>query len=200
MSDIFPTLQGATWDVVRTPTWKTGYQEALSGKASALGYQQYPLWEWELHYSVLKDDAAHEIRQLVGFFNSMKGRYGTFRYLDPAFNAVSAEPFGTGDSVTNAFQLIANYAVVGVGSPDIIQNLASTPSLYDNAVLVNPANYSIGVTGIVTFLSPPTTGHALTWSGSFYYRCRFLTDNIDPSEFLYLLWELKSLKFRSVIL
>lgn len=199
MSDIFPTLPGATWDIVRTPTWKTGYQEALSGKASTLGYQQYPLWEWELHYSVLRD-VLNEIHQIVGFFNSMRGRYGSFRYLDPTFNTVVAEPFGTGDGATPSFQLIANYGAGGVGSPDIIQNLANTPSIFDNGSLVNPSNYSIGVTGIVTFSPAPLATHALTWSGSFYNRCRFLADSIAPSEFMYLLWELKSVKFRSVIL
>jgi hypothetical protein len=201
--DVFPMyLPGATLDVVRSPTWKTGYQEALAAKVTVIGYQQYPVWEWEFRYELLDDRLpVSELRQIVGLFNSMRGRFGTFRFLDPHFNTVVAEPFGTGNGTTLAFQLIANYAVAGgPGTPDIIQNLANTPNLYDNGTLINPANYSIGVTGIVTFTSAPVTAHALTWSGSFYYRGKFLSDRMDPAQFLHRLWELKSLKWRGHIL
>lgn len=55
--------------------------------------------------------------------------------------------------------------------------------------------------GIVTFRAAPAMGAALTWTGSFYYRCHFDEDQLSDLQLgLYQIWELSSLKFRSVIL
>jgi hypothetical protein len=55
--------------------------------------------------------------------------------------------------------------------------------------------------GVVTFDSAPTNAVQLTWAGSFYFRCRFDDDEWSSlEEFMYQLWEHKSVKFRSVIL
>lgn len=54
---IYPTsLIGLTFDVVRAPQWKTGVQQALSGKTSATAYMQFSLIHFELTYSILRDD------------------------------------------------------------------------------------------------------------------------------------------------
>jgi hypothetical protein len=55
--------------------------------------------------------------------------------------------------------------------------------------------------GIVTFATAPAASSKLTWTGGFYFRCRFEEDEwADLQEFLYQHWEMSSLKFRSVIL
>jgi hypothetical protein len=40
---------------------------------------------------------------------------------------------------------------------------------------------SINGTGIITFNSAPAPGAKLTWTGSFYYLCRFAEDTIDAT-------------------
>lgn len=188
------------FDDVRSPIWATGFQRALSGKASALSYQQYPRYHFELSFEYLRDDIApSHLRSLAGLFNAMQGRADTFLFTSPAFNSVTTEPFGTGDGATVAFQLIANWQNAGgPGSPDIVQNLNGAPSIFKNAVLQStPSQYTLGPTGIVTFVSPPAAAAPLTWTGSFYYRCRFTDDTLTLAEFVQKYWSTKSVSFES---
>jgi len=55
--------------------------------------------------------------------------------------------------------------------------------------------------GLVTFATAPAAGAKLTWTGNFYFRCRFDEDEWpDLEEFVSLIWSQSSFKFRSVIL
>lgn len=210
---VYPTLPGLSIEVSRTYQWKTFVQEALSGKQSALSARQYPLVNWDMTYNVLRDvgapggfSSASEIQSIVGLYNKMQGRADTFLFTDPDFNTIAPAnaaqygSFGTGDGSTLVFQLTATYQVSGgPGQAEIIQNLNGTPILYDNGVTISAANYTIGATGIVTFGGghAPASGHALTWSGSWYYRCRFDEDAIVWKRFMSKLW-LANVKFTSV--
>lgn len=203
-ANVFPSnIAGLTWNGTRSMLWRTSYQESVTGKVTTLAYQKFPIVEWTLVYSVLNQAAAQDdLRKIEGLFNSKQGSAGIFLYVDPTFNSVTAEPFGTGDGATKAFQLLARFGNSGGPSlPEIIQSVQPSPAIqvFDNGSLVSSANYTVGASGIVTFNSAPVTGHVLTWTGAFYYQCRFETDDLDPSEFMNQLWELSSIKFRSVI-
>jgi hypothetical protein len=55
--------------------------------------------------------------------------------------------------------------------------------------------------GLATLAIAPALGTQVTADFSYYYRCRFLEDDLaDLEEFLYQYWALSSLKFESVIL
>lgn len=203
-SFIYPALQGLTFDVVRTPMFHTNKPRALSGKRSALGYQQYSLIHFELTYSVLRDDQIpSDIMALVGLFEAMMGGWDTFLFQDPDFNTFpSSNPqlFGTGDALTTAFQLVAYYQNPGgAGFGQLIQNLNGAPTILDNGTPVSSANYTVGPTGIITFNTPPTAGHLLTWYGGFYYRCEFDEDELKGlSKFMNKWWGIKKVPFTSV--
>lgn len=203
-SNVFPTnIAGLTWNGIRSMLWRTSYQEALTGKVTTLAYQKFPIIEWTLNYNLLNQAAAlDDLRKIEGLFNAKQGGAATFLYIDPTFNSVVAEPFGTGDGATKAFQLIARYGNPGGPSvPEIIQNVQPAPpiQIFDNGTLVPSASYSAGVSGIVTFNAAPISTHALTWTGSFYYQCRFELDNLDPEQFMENFWSMQNLRFRSVI-
>lgn len=181
--------------------WNTGFQQALSGKVSAIAYRQYPLYHFELTYELLRDyQTPSDLRALVGLFNAVQGRGDTFLYSDPEFNSVTAEPFGTGNGATTAFQLIATFQNSGgPGSPDLIQNFNGTPSIFKAGVLQTGGgvNYTLGATGIVTFTSAPASAAALTWTGGFYYRCRFTDDTLTTQQFLQKFWSTNAVTFES---
>jgi hypothetical protein len=81
----------------------------------------------------------------------------------------------------------------------LIQNLNGPPSIYKNGVLQTLiTHYALGPTGIVTWVTPPANTVALTWSGSFYYRCKFMSDIFEESEFSSGWHAVRSLQFRSV--
>lgn len=205
-ANVFPTnIPGLTWDNTRTMVWKTSYQESITGKVTTFAYQKFPIIEWQLTYSLLNQNVVPpDLQKIEGLFNAKQGDASTFLYIDPAFNSVTNEPFGTGDGTTQAFQLVAQYANPGsFGIKEIIQNLQPSPALqvFDNGTLVATTNYSVSVSGVVTFNTAPLSGHALTWTGSFYYQCRFdMDDVLSEEEFAFNLMELKTVKFRSVII
>jgi hypothetical protein len=213
---VYPSgLKGLTYEGARTYIWRTQAFPAVSGKESRFGYQQYPLIRYENSYELLDNTLAiSEYKAVNGLVNAMKGRFDTFLYVDPVFNTVSNEKFGysyavgaaTGatqcDGTLKSFQLIAVFAnaTAPVGTPEIIQNLNGAPTIRDNGTIVNPANYTISGQGIVTFTTAPVAGHTLTWTGSFYQRCNFMTDAQDFSEFMKDWYMTKRLQFKTNIL
>lgn len=199
---VFPTgFLGLQLVQRRTPQWNTQVQESVSGKESRLNKRSSPLMIYELAFELLRDDlAVSDMRKLVGFYNAVQGSFDTFLYQDPYWNSVTAHSFGTGDGATKVFQLTATFKdSTGYGWPEVIQNLNGTPSIYNNGTLQTvTTNYTISSTGVVTYVTAPGAGVALTWTGGWYYRCRFMDDTLDLSEILSKWWALKKLQFRSV--
>lgn len=199
---VFPTgFLGLQLTQRRTPQWNTQVQESVSGKETRLNKRSSPLMVYELAFEVLRDDlAVSDFRKLVGFFNAVQGRFDTFLYQDPYWNAVTAHAFGTGDGATRVFQLTSTFKdSTGFGWPEVIQNLNGTPSIYNNGTLQTiTTQYAISSTGVVTYVTAPAAGVALTWTGGWYYRCRFMDDSLDATEILARWWALKKLQFRSV--
>ena len=48
----------------------------------------------------------------------------------------------------------------------------------------------------IDFTPAPGANVALTWSGTYYFRCRFQQDQQEFKEFMRQLWEAGSVKFR----
>jgi hypothetical protein len=143
------------------------------------------------------DDPTSGVAQLVGLAFSCKGRAGTFLFTDPKDNAVTTFQFATGDGSSKVFQLTR--PMDQNGEVDIVQNLNGSPSIFNNGTLVT-SGYSIDSKGVVTFSVAPALGHALTWTGSFYFRLRFKEDTLQElKEFYNDAWNAQ-LDFESVIL
>lgn len=178
-----------------SPTFSTGVKKAVSGRELRASYQAYPLWLFNLSYEFLKDGKrGADLDTLGGLFLQMKGQFDSFLYTSPADNAVTAHTFGTGNSSTVSFQLIRTFGAGGFGFAEPVQNLNGAPLIYINGVLKTlTTHYTVDSSGMVTFTTPPASGVSLTWTGAFYYRCRFMQDMADFSLFMADLWELKKL-------
>ncbi len=201
--NVFPSnIGGLSWNGTRTVEFVTSYEEALTGKVTTKSYTKYPIIHWDLSYELINQQVvADEFRKLQGLFNSKQGQATTFLYVDPTFNTVVNEAFGTGDGVTKQFQLTAKYGNAGGPSiVELIQQLQAPPAILDNGLPVSTSNYTVTNTALITFNTAPTAGHLLAWSGSFYYLCRFEMDDFTPEEFLNKWWSLQSLRFQSVII
>lgn len=193
---IFPSLPGLLPSVVRIPTWKTLVRSAASGCELRSTLMGTPRWRYVLSFEFLREGRGNaELQQLVGLFNSCRGAWGTFLYLDPQDNAVSGAQFGVGDGVTSEFQLARPYG----GFVEPIAALNGAPSIYKGGVLqATPGNYSVTPAGKVSFVVPPAPGVALTWTGSFYWRCRFLQDEMEHEKFLEGLFKANKVEFITV--
>jgi uncharacterized protein (TIGR02217 family) len=121
--------------------------------------------------------ALPEVAKLTGFFNSMRGKFGSFFYLDPLDNIVADEPFGTGDGSTTTFQLQRRAGLPSIyTAPEPVFACWKTPVV--NVAGTPTASFSIGPWGQITFASAPADGAALTWSGQYLFVCRFDQDNL----------------------
>ncbi len=193
---VFPALAGLEWSVTKTPQWHTKIQTATSGKELRAAYMSYPLWKFMMSYSILRADTVNaELQNLMGFFNQRNGSFDSFLYTDPTDNAVTAQQFGVANGTQTAWQLVRTYG----GFVEPIQNLNGSPSIYINGVLkTTPTHYTISSTGLVTFVTAPANTAVLTWTGSFYFRVRFLKDMADFDNFMFQLWQLKKLELQSI--
>ncbi len=191
---IFPTLPGITWPITRSALWSTIRQESISGLETRLQQWSYPRYKYQMPLEVLRAAAAwQEMQALEAFFNSVGGSAQVFYYSDPGDNAVTAQGIGLGNGSTTAFQLVRSLGgfTVPVFAP-------AAASIYVAGVLQGTGVSVNSATGQVTFTAAPAAGAPLTWTGTFYWPCRFDDDQIDFDEFMFQLWSVKSLKFSTV--
>lgn len=202
--DVFPALAGLAWPVVKTPQFNTIVEQAVSGRENRVAQMAFPKWSFTLQHNLLRDDPTSaspaapldELKKLEGFFLKQNGSAKAFLYSDPTDSTVTDMQFGTGDGVTVAFQLVRSYGAGGFTLLEPVQNLnGAVTNIKDAGNVVSGGNYNVSATGLVTFNAAPANGHALTWSGSFYYRVRFLEDANDFTEFAFNLWELQKMQF-----
>lgn len=193
-NSVYPVLPGLSWDRVKTPIWSTLIQSTASGMESRGTYWSFPRWQFSLSYDLLRATTViPEIHQLMSFFLLMRGRYDSFLYLDPDDHSVTGQSIGAGDGVKTTFQL----ARTMYNFTEPMKNIKGVPSIYVNSVLQS-SGYAIDGNGIVTFTNPPATGNLITADFEYYFRCRFTKDQLDFNQFMYQLWELKTLEFISL--
>lgn len=186
---IYPTLPGLAFGVSRSPQFSTKVARAVSLSETRGSFAAYPLWGFTLTYEFLrKGQGVAEFEQLLGFFLARKGQFDSFLFTDPDFNSVTNQQFGVGDGVTTSFQLVRS---TNLAFSEPVQNPNVISAINDNG---SPAGTYTQSNGLISFSVAPAAGHALTWTGTYYNRCRFEQDVADFSKFMQDLWELKTLK------
>ena len=192
-NSVYPTLPGLAWGLTRTPIWKTGRSETASGREFAVSYMTYPRYVYRLQYEFLRETGSFtELQTLVGFFNLMRGSFDSFLFLDPDDTAVTAQQFGVGDGVTTKFQLTRTRG--GFAEP-VFDLIAGTYAIYANDAIQNSG---VSITnGLVTFTTAPASNVVLTWTGTYYWRCAFINDTTEFSQFYQRLWEAKAVEFKT---
>ena len=205
--DVFPSvssLPGVQWNVTKRPMFSNTLEESTSLRENRVALSAFPKWKFGLTYSLLRDDPTSatpsspfdELEKLTGFFLKQQGRLKAFLYDDPNDHSVTDMQFAVADGVSTAYQLARSLGAGGFTFAEPVQNLnGSVTNIKDNGSTVNPANYSVNSTGLVTFNFTPVAGHSLTWTGAYYYRVRFQDDLYEFNEFMYALWELKRIEF-----
>lgn len=195
---VFPILPGLTWSTGKHPIFKTQVQEAISGRELRAAFQAYPIWSFSLTYESLHGDlGTKELQTLLSFFLARRGMWDSFLYTDPDFSSVTDYQFGLGDGSTTKFQLLREINGGGSAFVEPVQNVNTITAIKKAGVtLDSPTDYSIDSTGMVTFATPPGVAASLTWTGTYYYRCRFLMDTAEFDQFMRQLWELKKCQFK----
>jgi uncharacterized protein (TIGR02217 family) len=205
--DTFPTLAGIGWPITKAPKFATRIQTAISGRELRVLDQPLPIWEWTLPYTFLRDmnDVSHgtalgagydELRTLMGFFLRQQGSFQTFLYNDPTDNSVQNQNIGGGNNVNQTFQLTRTFGgfVEPITQPIAISVYLSGPGGF------GPVAFNLLPNGVVSLLVAPAPGEAVIASFTYNWPVRFSEDTESFENFMYQLWELKQLKFQSVIL
>jgi len=186
MSDVvFPDLKGCVINIHRQPEWKTDIKEAWSGVETTIAQRAWPRWRFSLQYDVLVVSDA-DLDALLAFFNARKGSWDDFLFVDPDYNAVTAQQFSLGDGSTSLFQLCRP-----IGSwLEPVWAPKSGFKVYKNGVeQIKDQDYTASAAGQIQFTAVPASGAVLTWSGSYYMRCRFADDKADFERICYNLWK-----------
>lgn len=193
---VMPFLAGQSIDMSKSPLWNTKVVQAASGKERRTALRAYPLWQFALKYETIRQrPTLDEVATFYEFFNTAQGKYLPWLYVDPTDNQVTGQQFGTGNASTTVFQL----------SRSIRTWVEPVRGVYDPLIYVNGTlktlgtDYTLTGNGVVTFTSAPANAAVLTWSGYFYYLCRFDQDDLTLTQVVNQLWNGSGLKFTSTI-
>jgi uncharacterized protein (TIGR02217 family) len=184
---------GLSWPIIKSTQNSTTVKTAVSGREYRKANWSSPKYVYQFIWDVLRQGQVNganytEMAYLMGFINARQGSFDSFLYTDPDDSTVSLQQFGTGDGSSKVFQLVRTLG----GYIEPVFDLNGSPNIFDNgSLLTNGVNYTINSYGVVTFVAAPAGGHALTWTGAFYWRCRFQLDNADFSKILTNIWELQ---------
>lgn len=198
-SAVFPALRGLMWNTTKRPQWRTEIQDTVAGRETRIGFMSYPLWNFRLAYDYLPSSTAQgatlDFQNIIDFFNARGGALQNFLFTDPSDYTVTDERFGTGDGVETEFQLTRAIKALGFAEP--VMNVNTLTNIKKAGVTqTNPANYSIDSAGLVTFVVAPAAAAALTWTGTYYFRCRFLEDYTDFEQLYSDMWHNKELRLK----
>ena len=193
---VFPTLPGLGWSVKRSPVWKTLIQESASGLESTASLMAYPRWQYELAYNLLRSDLVNlEFQNLVGLFNACKGSTLPFLFLDPDdFQVTTPCLFGTGNGVSTQFQLFRLLGNQWVYEP-VLAPYGGVTVYISNTLMTPYTDFTVSNLGVVTFTAPPAPGASLTWTGAYYWICRFMDDTAEFEKFAMNFWSAKKIQF-----
>ena len=162
---VFPTLIGLGYPVVRTPTWSSTLQQAISGFETRWANYTFPRYLWSVDINVLQaQTTTSDFQRFIGFFNQRQGQFDTFLYQDADDYSVTGQTIGVGDGSTQAFQLVRTFG--GNTEPVLAPN--SVTNIKNNGVAI-PA------------ITAPTNG-SLTQTAAgalaatvYYVRCTWQT-------------------------
>lgn len=189
---VYPDLPGQSLPVQRTPAWKNRVVETESGVRFSKAFWSYPRWTYKLRYDVLRSGGGfQELQELVGFFNAHQGDFDTWLFRDPDDRTATDQAFGVTDGTRTQWQLVRAYG----GQVEPVKELDGVPTIKADGVALS-SGVSIDLhTGVVTITPALTAGKALTWSGDFFWRCRFSKSAMEFEKFLEDLWKTGTVEF-----
>jgi hypothetical protein len=199
---VLPYLPGQAPVMKKSPLWSTKTNRAASGRERRTPFWNYPLWQFELAYEVVRHKpAVTELFDMWEFFNVQQGQFNDWLFVDPTDNQILVgAPAGTINTVTGGTTADGSTKLFQMTRP-INSFIEPVYAVYSTTVLDNggaAGTYTIQANGVINFSTAPTNGHTITWYGYFYFGCRFLQDDLEFEQIVNLLWQGKSLKFTSI--
>ncbi len=188
--NVFPAITGYVWAPTIAPVWNAQVQKTVTGRVVAATYQQYPLYKLGVQYAYL---AQADYQTLLAFFNQQQGNVTPFLFdAGPGNDSVTAQAIGTGDGATTTFQLLRSYG----GFAEPVAASFGTTDAYVNGSAVT-ATFNSPSNGYVTYATAPASGTSLTWTGAYYFQCRFSKGTAEFDQFMSQLYKTKSVSLET---
>lgn len=190
---IFPEFKGRTWGTVRTQVWSTEVQTASSGREVRVGRWSTPRWRWRFSLELLRSSLSRlEFQKFTGFCGASQGAFSSFLYRDPEDCRMSGQAVATGNGTTKSFQVVRTAGVAGYGTLTepvrAVKASDPAPVIYIAGVELE-SGWSIDSAGLLTFTTAPDMGAEITADFDFYWRCRFVEDELGLENFLHERWK-----------
>jgi uncharacterized protein (TIGR02217 family) len=193
-NSVFPTLVGLEWGIEWEPEFFNRMQKAVSGKEYRANLGASPVYRLKLSYEFLKGGTQTDLRTLMGFFLERKGSFDSFLYLHPDDNAVTDQLIGVANGSKLQFQLVRSF---GSAFVEPVCNVITVTNIKVNGVTkTSGVDYTVSATGMVIFASAPVSGN-ITWTGRYYYKARFMQDNMAFSKFMKDLFSAKKVELNA---
>lgn len=189
MSDaIFPAYQGISWPLVLTPQHATKVLKAVSLKEQRALYSAYPVYSIGITYEFLRKS---EFIAVMGFFNLRHGNFDSFLFTNKDDSSVSDQLIGVANGTATQFQLVRTFG----GFTEPVCNLDGAATIQvDGVTKTLGTHYTVSSSGLVNFVTAPTAGAVITFTGSYFWRVRFKDDHTSFNKTMANLWDNKKLE------
>ena len=158
-----------------TPAFRTTVKQLRGGGEYRTQLWEHPLRTFEIAYGTRSVERIESELQTF-LFDVSKGALNGFRARDWSDYTATDEQCGVGDGTTFWFRMYKRYASY---QRRILKPDPSTVTIKVNGTTVSPDAWAIDAdNGVVVFLSPPSTGNIVTWSGQFHVPVRFMDDTL----------------------
>jgi len=195
--------------MVGGPTYQNVITESISGTEQRVRVWAKCRGEWDISYTILgADEMESTFRAVVALFRAHFGNLYPFPFKDWGDFQLEDNWIGNGDGSTTGFQIVKVYdpseIILGTQGALIYVREIYLPRpglvVHVNGVTQTPTtHYAISVTGMITFVTAPALGHAVTVSGEFDVPVRFNTVKLDLTINENSIAEIHSLPIREVI-
>lgn len=197
---VLPRLQGQAWPVKRMPTTSTRIASHVSGREVRTPLWAYPLYQFEILFEALSSNTAFpgvaekSLEELQGFYLACGGTLTPFLYIDPVDNTATGQVLGTGDGATTTF---AFQRSVGSKWIEPVGWVTSVSTVYVGGVAVPGSAWTLAQPASLVFALPPAAGAIILADFNYAFLCRFMDDQVEFDHFMWGLWSMPSLKFKT---
>lgn len=202
-------LKGLAYTSKWSPNFFNQTATSATGADIDVAIAQYPLHDFELTYSFLRDGlgwqgalSGLEFRTMMGFHLALGGSRGRFLYRNPDDHQVFRNQIAVGDGTTTSFLITRSFGANGYSSAEPVGQVNTTAGvnvyLGTSATPVCPSLYAIDTTSpvanMITFQTAPTAGQAISIDMEYFYYCK-LADNSNTFEkFMSRVWNVSKVR------
>jgi hypothetical protein len=194
---IFPALTELRSTLRVRPRFGTQVAQRASGRSSRRASFAAPLFDFELSFDLLHSDALdHEMQQIAGFFEHMKGASTPFWFAPPRLSAVSGQILGEGDGSTTAFPL----ALTVASTLTPVAGCSSIGAVYADGAALPSSGWTLSnaYPAAIVFVTAPAAGATIAADFTALWLCRFADDDLDFEEFMTMLFKLGMVRLTAV--